>query len=369
MPLTQFAPEFLPHDELGRLISALVANGYACIGPKVEDGAMVFREYASDELPPRGIQATQSPGGYRLVNDEKQRYFAWANGPQALKPWLFAPVEPLWRSTRSDDQLQFVELMPETKPLAVIGVRACDLAALAIQDRHFLDGPYPNAHYARRREGLFLVAVQCAEPADTCFCASTGDGPAPRTGFDISLVELETGFVAKAGSERGERVLAALNLASATEARLEETRTQEHEAIRKQTRGLPSLNLRQALLDRLEHPRWNEVASRCLACGNCTAVCPTCFCHAHEVKAELGDDAAVDVRKWDRCFGETHGYIHGFQIRPDTRSRYRQWLVHKLGTWHDQFDRSGCVGCGRCIAWCPVGIDLTEEVAALMESD
>ncbi|MGA7180735.1 MAG: 4Fe-4S dicluster domain-containing protein [Thiobacillaceae bacterium] len=259
-------------------------------------------------------------------------------------------------------------MMPRSKPLAVIGVRACDLAALAIQDKHFLHGPYPNIHYARRREGLFLVAVQCAEPASTCFCASTGDGPVPKIGFDISLAELSSGFVAAAASDAGEQVLAALSLATATESQLGEMRTQEHEAIHKQTRNLPSHNLRQVLLDRLEHPRWDEVASRCLACGNCTAVCPTCFCHAQEVKPELGGGSAVVVRKWDSCFGETHGQLHGFQVRPDTRTRYRQWLVHKLGTWHDQFGRSGCVGCGRCIAWCPVGIDLTEEVAALLEN-
>ena len=303
-----------------------------------------------------------------LTGDKEQRYFAWTNGPQALKPWLFAPVEPLWQSDYSDGPLRFAQLAPEEKPLAVIGVRACDLAALAIQDQHFLSGSYSDTHYARRREKLFIVAVQCAEPAATCFCASTGDGPAPRTGFDIALTELHDGFVAVSGSDSGEQVLAVLDLPTAIEVQMEQVRQQEHDAIRKQTRSLPSRNLRQALLDRLEHPRWTEVASRCLACGNCTAVCPTCFCHAQEVKPEPGGDAAVVMRKWDSCFGESHGYIHGLQARPDIRSRYRQWLVHKLGTWHEQFGRSGCVGCGRCIAWCPVGIDITEEAAALMES-
>jgi ferredoxin len=367
MPFDSLTSNFLPRDELGRLVTVLIGHGYRCIGPKIEDGSIVFREYASGDLPPRGIQASQMPGSYRLVNDEEQRYFAWANGPQALKPLLFAPVEPLWRSEHSDEQLRFVKLVPEAGPLAIIGARACDLAALAIQDRHFLGGPNPNAQYARRREGLFLVAIQCAEPAATCFCASTGDGPAPTAGFDLALAELQTGFVASPGSEKGEKILTTLNLASATEAQLEQVRLQEHEAVRKQTRALPSRNLRQSLLDRLEHPRWAEVASRCLSCGNCTAVCPTCFCHAHEARPELGSGTTVEVRKWDSCFGETHGQLHGYQVRPDTRTRYRQWLVHKLGTWHEQFGRSGCVGCGRCITWCPVGIDLTEEVAALMD--
>ncbi len=369
MTIENLAERFLPHTELSQLLAALTARGYRCIAPRVEEGAIVFRELSDGEDLPRGVQSIQTPGSYRLIEDKAQRFFAWTNGAQGIKPWLFAPVEPLWRSVRAEDgQLGFAELTPPAKPLAVIGVRACDLAALAIQDSHFMGGPHQDSHYARRREGLFLVAVQCAEAAATCFCASTGDGPAPTRGFDLALAELGDGFVVTAGSEQGAQVLGALNLAPATDEQRDEASRQAEQTARMQRRGLPSRDLRQALLERLEHPRWDEVASRCLACGNCTAVCPTCFCHAHEAQPILGGEEAEQLRKWDSCFGESHGHLHGFQVRPDTRSRYRQWLVHKLGTWHEQFGRSGCVGCGRCIAWCPVGIDLTEEVAALMEN-
>jgi len=208
------------------------------------------------------------------------------------------------------------------------------------------------------------VAVHCAAPAATCFCASTGDGPRAESGYDLALAELDDGFVLESGSRRGAAVLPALPTGPATDAQIAQSAREMAQAATQQRR-LPSRNLRAALFANLEHPRWEQVAGRCLACGNCTAVCPTCFCHAESDLAALDGGASEHLREWDSCFGRMHSYIHGLTIRPDRRTRYRQWLTHKLGAWHDQYGRSGCVGCGRCIAWCPVGIDLTEEAAAV----
>ena len=367
---------FLPVAQLDSLVATLMAQGYACQGPAVENGAIVMRELSVPDGLLRGLQAEQTPGHYRLTQDPHNRYFAWANGPQAIKPQVFAPKESMWRVERDGaGALQFTAVRPTATAQAIIGVRACDLAALALQDAHFLREGRRDAHYAQRREQLFLVAVQCAMPAGTCFCASTGDGPTPTTGYDISLAELAEGFVAVAGSTKGEAVLSTMNLSPATSQQIKDAQQQGQAAAASQTRSLPGRvspsggNLHEALMSQLEHPRWDEVAARCLACGNCTAVCPTCFCHAERDMPSLDGHASEHERIWDSCFGESHGHLHGFNVRPDIRSRYRQWLTHKLATWHEQYDRSGCVGCGRCIAWCPVGIDLTEEVAALTASE
>lgn len=357
---------FLPLAQLPSLVAGLMAQGYQCLGPASENGAIVMRELESPDGLQRGLQAEQTAGRYRLTSDPHHRYFAWANGPQAIKPQSFAPRETLWRVERDEaGALQFAAVLPAVVRQAIIGARACDLAALALQDAHFLREGRRDPHYARRREQLFLVAVQCAEPAATCFCASTGDGPTPTTGYDIALAELADGFVAVPGSDKGQAVLDALHLMPATPQQIETARRQGQSAAAAQTRSLPSRDLRDGLMSRLEHPRWDAVATRCLACGNCTAVCPTCFCHAEADVPALDGASSEHERIWDSCFGEVHGHLHGFNVRADIRSRYRQWLTHKLATWHDQFGRSGCVGCGRCIAWCPVGIDLTEEVAAL----
>ncbi|MDA8128771.1 MAG: 4Fe-4S dicluster domain-containing protein [Betaproteobacteria bacterium] len=359
---------FLPLAKLPSLVAELMARGYRCLGPAKENGAIVMRELESPEGLQRGLQAEQAPGRYRLTSDPHDRYFAWANGPQAIKPQTFAPQESLWRAERDEaGGLRFVPELPAVVKRAVIGVRACDLAALAVQDAHFLRTGRRDAQYAQRREALFLVAVQCAEPAATCFCASTGDGPTPAFGYDLSLAELKDGFVVVSGSDEGQAVAAALDLPAASAQQIEAAQRQGEAAAAAQTRSLPGRKLRDVLMSRLEHPRWDAVAARCLACGNCTAVCPTCFCHAEADVPALDGRTSDHLRTWDSCFGEAHGHLHGFNVRPDIRTRYRQWLTHKLATWHDQFGRSGCVGCGRCIAWCPVGIDLTEEVAALVE--
>ncbi|HKJ77071.1 MAG TPA: 4Fe-4S dicluster domain-containing protein [Gammaproteobacteria bacterium] len=363
-------PLFLPAESLQALVDALQGRGFRCVGPRVQDGAVVYGRLDDAGELPHGMRDEQGPGRYRLRHEGDGRRFAWANGPQALKPFLFAPEEPLWRSRTDADGPVFEGLEPDTTgPLAVIGARACDLAALDLQDRHFLGGPGPDPHYQARREGLFLVAVDCSHPAETCFCVSTGDGPQVTAGHDLALHELGHGYVVRSGTERGAEVAAALPVRAARHDEIEQAGREVTRAVRAQHRRLPSRDLRSVLFSQLEHPQWQRVAERCLACGNCTSVCPTCFCHSEHDQAALDGSESLHLRQWDSCFTEGHSYLHGVVIRAETAQRYRQWLTHKLGSWHDQFGRSGCVGCGRCIAWCPVGIDLTEEVAALCHSD
>jgi ferredoxin len=194
-----------------------------------------------------------------------------------------------------------------------------------------------------------------------------GTGPSAESGFDLALTELLDGehrFLVEAGSERGLEVLAEIPSRPAQAADVEAASASTESAARRMGRELDTHDLLGLLRSNLEHPRWDEVAERCLTCGNCTLVCPTCFCSSVDDETDLSGDAAR-WRVWDSCFSVDYAYVHGGSVRPSGRARYRQWLTHKLGTWHEQFGTSGCVGCGRCITWCPVGIDITEEVAAI----
>lgn len=357
---------FLPRKDFGKLISALRADGYCCVTPKVCDGAIVYAELQPQEQLPTGISMHQAPGSYRIEFTDSPRNFDWSNGPQAIKPFVFKSRETLWTVKRNaDGKLTFAESNPDAKPVAIIGVRSCDLAALALQDKHFLNSDCADQHYQARRESLFLVAVNCTQPSDTCFCASTGDGPVAQDGFDLLLDELDDGFFIQSGSDAGHSFLRNLRVETLTTVQQDTIALQNQRSAASQTRAMPSGNLERVLFENLDHPRWQAVAQRCLSCGNCTSVCPTCFCYSEQDTGTLDLARSVHIREWDSCFTQGHSYITGRAIRSDTKLRYRQWLTHKLGSWHSQYGRSGCVGCGRCISWCPVGIDITEEVSAI----
>ncbi len=356
----------LPTADLRRLLDALSVKGYRIVGPIVRDGAVVWETVRSVSDLPVGWRDHQEPGRYRLEQTGSPEIFGVVHGPQSLKPFVFAPREPLLQIERSKNGLATRPTLPQSEKVAVIGARACDLAGLATQDQIFLNGAYRDPYYAARREGLFLVAVNCTRGLNTCFCASMETGPRAKHGFDLALTELEDQLLIEAGSEAGCDLLSNLCLSRGSEQLSAEATTRVDACAQSQVRRLDHSRLPQALYDAHEHPRWDEVAGRCLACTNCTMVCPTCFCHTVEETPDLSCQHTTHARLWDSCFTQEHGYIHGKNIRPTIKDRYRMWLTHKLASWIDQFGASGCVGCGRCITWCPVGIDLTEELPALL---
>jgi len=322
---------------------------------------------------PWGRRDCQQPGDYRLEAGNDKLCFDVVNGPQSLKPLTFVARERLSSISRQegDDgvcKINFYPAKPEPEKIAVLGARACDVAALAMQEKVLAQGEYADPFFAARKEALLVIVVNCTRSADTCFCASMKTGPKPSSGFDIAMTELEDMFLIEAGSEKGGAILDALALPAAENDEVEAAESAIAAAAASQSRSVDQQGLPQALYDAHNHPNWEVVASRCLSCTNCTMVCPTCFCHAVEEVPSLDRGESERFRAWDSCFSPEHGYIHGKNMRPTTRERYRMWMTHKLGAWIDQFGASGCVGCGRCTSWCPAGIDFVEEYGKVRES-
>ncbi|MFZ1802530.1 MAG: 4Fe-4S dicluster domain-containing protein [Nitrospira sp.] len=359
----------LPSAHLQRLLDTLSAKGYRIVGPIVRDGSVVWDTVRSVSDLPIGWRDQQEPGRYRLEQTGSQEVFGVVHGAQSLKQFVFAPREPLLQIERSKDGFATRPTLPQSEKVAIIGARACDLAGLTIQDRIFLNDAYRDPYYASRREGLFVIAVNCTRALSTCFCASMETGPRAKHGFDLVLTEVDDSLLIEAGSEAGRDLLSNLSLSTGSEQLSTEAARRIEACAQSQVRRLDHSRLPQALYDAHEHPRWDELAGRCLACTNCTMVCPTCFCHTVEETPDLSHQQSTHTRLWDSCFTQEHGYIHGKNVRPTIKDRYRMWLTHKLASWIDQFGTSGCVGCGRCITWCPVGIDVTEELSALLTQD
>jgi len=359
-------------SQLEKLVEILTRDGYSVLGPTVRDGAIVYGPIRSIEDLPKGWTDEQSPGKYRLKRREGEALFAYGVGPQSWKKYLHLAEVRLWAAERKNGSFRILNNEAhEERPQAFLGVRACELAAIRIQDRVLLEDRYRDLIYGDRRSQAFIAAVQCTRTGATCFCASMGTGPAVGDGADLILTELVDAsgqrFLARAGSERGNAILAELKTTPASNADLDTAQAAVERAAKEQARSIDVENVKELLYQNFEHPRWDSLAARCLTCANCTMVCPTCFCTTVEDSSDVSGMHSERWRRWDSCFTQSFSYIHGGSVRTSGKSRYRQWIMHKLAAWIDQFGTPGCVGCGRCITWCPVGIDITEEVRALRE--
>lgn len=363
----------LERQHLQQLLDALTGKGYTVVGPTVAERAVIYDEISRVEEMPIGWRDMQDNATYRLQKTEDNMIFGYSLSPQSWKRFLSPPEVHLWHARRDNGSFE-VETTQEPVPrYAFVGVRACELAAIQIQDRVFMQGEFVDPVYQARREQAFIVAVNCGRAGNTCFCASMDTGPKASDGFDLAMTEvIENGnhcFVVEVGSQHGTDVLNELPHREA-----QPTEIYAAERIIADTRStmgreLQTDGLKDLLYRNTEHPSWDQVAQRCLSCANCTMVCPTCFCMTVEDVTDLTGETAERVRRWDSCFTTDFSYIHGGSVRDSGKSRYRQWMMHKLATWVDQFGTMGCVGCGRCITWCPVGIDITQEAQNFRETE
>jgi len=353
--------------DLHRLVSLLVTEFDGVIGPVAEDGVIRLRPIQSTTDLPIGVTEEQETATYRLHETGTQLRFSYGLGPDSLKGVVHPPRSPVWTMTRRDGSLIVDQALHPMTSRAVIGARACDLRALEVLERTQTGGQHVDPAFVAHRQGLFLVAVDCTHPAPTCFCDTAGDGPVADHGYDLAITELDDSksivYLVRAGTGQGRSMIQALHFAHAPDALVELRHRQLQTVKRSFIRELP--DDAPVVVRRHDHPQWNDVAERCLTCGNCTAVCPTCFCTDMDDQVGLDGQTGTRTRVWDTCFSQEYSHLGAGPHRASPAARYRQWLTHKLGTWHDQFGESGCVGCGRCITWCPVGIDLTAEVESL----
>ncbi len=366
-------PAVLDRDHLQTLLDVLAKRGYRVVGPTVRNRAILYDDLTSLADAPVGWTDEQEGGTYRLKKRNDGAIFGYAHGPSSPKSFLYPPVVRLWQAKANGNGFGLTETGEKAPKLAFVGVRSCELHAIAVQDKVFLEGKYKDPIYGARRRDLFIVAVNCGHAGGTCFCASMKTGPKATFGFDLALTEvLEANrhyFVAEVGTEAGAAILGEVPHKAANEQEVAAAQRVVAKTATKMGRTMDTAGIKELFYRNYENPRWENVAKRCLTCGNCTMVCPTCFCTTVEDVTDLTGEHAERWRRMDSCFTMDFSYIHGGFVRASSRARYRQWITHKLATWIDQFGTSGCVGCGRCITWCPVAIDITEETSAIRQSE
>ncbi len=311
---------YLPRERLDAFLAALAADGRRVVGPVVRDGAIVMADVESADALPIGLTIVSTPGRVSLKaladGPGQRRAFQYAVSGDGIKRSTFpSRVDALSTEIEPDGTVRVrIQAPLDDPPVAILGARACDLAGLAVHDQVLAGGPVVDPDYAARRAGLLVVAVECAVATSTCFCTAVGTGPEVSTGADLILNELDDGYVVRAPTSAGEQIIASLALEPAHPTATAAA-TAEVAATRAsmQADAIPA-HARDVLLANLTHPRWDEIAERCVSCANCTLVCPTCFCTGVSITSDMEGRASTSARMWDSCFTDGFAQVGRWQL-------------------------------------------------------
>ncbi len=359
-------PRLLPKEDLPALLS-LLQEEYDVVAPAYspEGRSIVLERISSPDRVATGYRDRQRPGHYTVRKSGDGTLFGYANGPHSPKSYLHPGRLTLFTGEWGDGGFSLTVPPGPERPYAFFGIRPCDAFGIQVLDRTFLRVANVDARYRARREGAFVAAVNCTEPSEVCFCASMGTGPRAESGYDWRITEMADDLLVESGTGRGAAALARLPARAAGSVELAEADRLIREAIPRMGRTLDTRNLPKILRQRLEHPHWDVMKDWCVGCTNCTIVCPTCFCNDVQDHVDLELRRVRRDRVWDSCFALQFAETCGGNPREELKHRYRHWCVHKLGYWVEQYGVFGCVGCGRCLTWCPVGIDITQVATVI----
>jgi len=348
------------------LIRNLQRQGYTVVGPSIVDGVVRLRELRGPGDLASGVVDFHAPGSYAVGGERSLLVFSSINGPDSPKEYFHPAEVELSKLVDRGNGIERISSFHSEKKYAFFGLRPCDLKGVEVMDRTMLVPGFEDPVYSALRKGSLFVVVNCTRAGENCFCASMGTGPEAESGYDVAITELPDKLLVDVPA-RNIGLFEGINLSPATEDDLREGEERVRQ-VREQTgRRFTPRNPAKSMYEAIDSPLWGKVAERCLACGNCTMVCPTCFCNTIIDKTDLKDGSVSRVRTWDSCLSKDFVYSAGGNPRQQRTARYRQFVMHKFAYWPDEFGTYGCVGCGRCITWCPVGIDITETVSGVLD--
>ena len=249
-----------------------------------------------------------------------------------------------------------------TETRVVFGMRPCDALALSHLDRIFSQGNLNDPYWLARRENAVIISIACSDPLDSCFCTSVGGGPCQTTGSDVMAYPLDTTLLFEALTEKGRLLLkAASSLLIKPKGPQDKTKKDFESAAKKKVPPLNLDNLKENLRNSFHSPLWGTITEKCLGCGVCAYLCPTCHCF--DVTDQIAGEGGRRIRSWDSCqYSLFTLHASGHNPRPSKKERMRQRILHKFLYAPDNYSETFCVGCGRCVRSCPVNLDIRENV-------
>ncbi len=277
------------------------------------------------------------------------------------KDIFFPQTEKMYKFKFKGNSVDIEEFTEEQAQQVIFGIRSCDVQSIDCLDKVFLTKGYEDQFYKTKREKTLLVALSCTKPQDTCFCESMGLNPQEAPGADVQGYDLgdALGFVAK--TPAGEALLAKYS-GLFTEINAVPQKVEGFN-LKADVAGIP-----EKLAKMFDHPIWDEVSQKCLGCGACAYLCPTCHCF--DISGTVRGDQGYKFRCWDCCmFSEYTRMAGGHNPRPSKKERVRNRFLHKLYYFKDRYGQLLCTGCGRCIAKCPVGMDITAIIGKVKEAE
>jgi len=353
-------------EAISKILRNLRSLGYTVIGPSLRDGVVRLAEVTEPEDIASGILDTQAPGKYQ-ISGGSALMFSSVNGPDSPKRYLHPAEVELLRMKEGTQGFEVTSRSRPDKKYAFFGIRPCDLRGVETMDRTMMMPGFEDPTYSSLRKDSLFVVVNCTRAGNNCFCASMSTGPKADAGYDMAITELPDKLLLDVPEARS-ALVQGIDVQPAGEGDI-----RAGDEMVNQAKDQMNLRFKREDFSRLmnlgmESPVWKETADRCLACGNCSMVCPTCFCNTTQERADITDGSVSRVRVWDSCLSKEFTYSAGGNPRQQRSARYRQYVMHKFAYWPEQFGSYGCVGCGRCITWCPVGIDITATVNKVLKS-
>jgi len=298
---------------------------------------------------------------YRKMGRLDEVDLSLLNPQKSLKEVFFPQDEVMFRYEKVDQETQMVSTEEVKRERVVLGARPCDIEAISIIEEVFSGREYTDIYFLNKRKATTIIGMACHQPLPTCFCSSTGGGPFVRKGSDLFFIDLGEAYLVEILTEKGEAFKKNKFFKKTSAKNLQLAKELEEKASKKTDSTIPVKGIDQKLDQWVESPFWDRVHEKCISCRVCTYLCPTCHCF--DIMDEALNEKGQRVRNWDSCLSEFYTLeTSGHNPRATCRERTRQRLMHKFNYFPKVFDRIACVGCGRCILYCPVNFDIREVI-------